>query len=38
MRSNDETTQQPVKLEDIPQIRRVWHQQTWYYSVIDVIA
>lgn len=38
MRRNDGTTQPPVKLEDIPQIRRIWHKETWYYSVIDVIA
>src|SRR5258708_35207365 len=38
MYSNDGTTQHPVKLEDIPQIRRIWHKETWYYSVIDVIA
>ena len=38
MRSNDGTAQHPVKLEDIPQIRRIWHKETWYYSVIDVIA
>jgi DNA-damage-inducible protein D len=25
-------------LEDIPQIRRIWHKETWYYSVIEVIA
>src|SRR5258708_34247569 len=38
MYSNDGTTQHPVKLEDIPQIRRIWHKETWSYSVIDVIA
>lgn len=38
MSSNGGTTPHPVMLGDIPQIRRIWHQETWYYSVIDVIA
>lgn len=38
MLKNDGNAQHPVKLEDIPQIRYIWHKETWYYSVIDVIA
>lgn len=35
MLKNDGNAQHPVKLEDIPQIRRIWHKETWYCSVID---
>lgn len=33
-----DNTPTQVNFEEIPEIRRIWHNGTWYYSVIDVIA
>lgn len=27
-----------LELTSVPEIRRLWHKEEWYYSVIDVIA